>query len=80
LKARGLTVNAKAADAESAVPVTDGVVALFAALTTLFPGFPVRRDADFFTDLGRHSIIAARLATARRANPRFAQITVSDIY
>jgi acyl-CoA synthetase (AMP-forming)/AMP-acid ligase II len=34
------------------------------ALAKLFPGQPIRRDADFFTDLGGHSFFAARLASA----------------
>ncbi|RMO64864.1 Amino acid adenylation, partial [Pseudomonas syringae pv. aptata] len=80
LKARPLTVDAKAASAESDVAQTEGEIALFAALSTLFPGMPIRRDADFFTDLGGHSFFAARLASALRANPRFAQVTVRDIY
>jgi non-ribosomal peptide synthetase-like protein len=54
--------------------------ALFAALAKLFPGLPIRRDADFFTDLGGHSLFAARLASMLRADPRFAQVTVRDIY
>ncbi|CAM3743198.1 acyl carrier protein [Polaromonas hydrogenivorans] len=36
--------------------------------------------ADFFTDLGGHSLFAARLASALRTDPRFAHITVRDIY
>ncbi len=47
LKARPLTVDAKAASAESDVAQTEGEIALFAALSTLFPGMPIRRDADF---------------------------------
>jgi hypothetical protein len=46
----------------------------------LFPGQPIRRELDFFTDLGGHSFFAARLATALRADPRFAHVTVRDIY
>ena len=59
---------------------TPAEVALFAALTTLFPGQVIRRDADFFSDLGGHSLFAARLASALRADPRFAHVTVRDIY
>jgi len=54
--------------------------ALFAALKHLFPGQPIRRNDDFFTDLGGHSFFAARLASNLRADPRFAHITVRDIY
>ncbi|WP_163019990.1 hypothetical protein, partial [Pseudomonas viridiflava] len=72
LKARPLKVDD--AGAESDVAETPGEVALFAALAALFPGVPIRRHADFFTDLGGHSFFAARLASALRADPRFAHI------
>ncbi|MFO1264948.1 MAG: Pls/PosA family non-ribosomal peptide synthetase [Rhodoferax sp.] len=64
----------------SDTPQTEGEHALFAALGRLFPGQSLRRDADFFADLGGHSLLAARLASALRATPRFAQLTVRDIY
>ena len=54
--------------------------ALFAALEKLFPGQPIVRAADFFDDLGGHSLFAARLASALRRDPRYAHITVRDIY
>jgi non-ribosomal peptide synthetase-like protein len=54
--------------------------ALFTALSKLFPGLPIRRTADFFADLGGHSLFAARLASMLRADPRFAHVTVRDIY
>ena len=54
--------------------------ALFNALSKLFPGLPIRRDADFFADLGGHSLFAARLASTLRADPRFTHVTVRDIY
>ena len=60
-------------------PQTEGEHALFAALP-LVPRPALRRDADFFADLGGHSLLAARLASALRATPRFAQLTVRDIY
>jgi non-ribosomal peptide synthetase-like protein len=66
--------------AESDVAETPGEEALFSALGKLFPGQPVRRELDFFSDLGGHSFFAARLATALRADPRFAHVTVRDIY
>ncbi|HEY8027843.1 MAG TPA: Pls/PosA family non-ribosomal peptide synthetase [Burkholderiaceae bacterium] len=57
-----------------------GEEVLFSALAKLFPGQSIRRSDDFFTDLGGHSFFAARLASALRANPRYAHITVRDIY
>jgi non-ribosomal peptide synthetase-like protein len=53
---------------------------LFAALQRLFPGQPVRREMDFFSDLGGHSLLAARLVSAVRADARFANATVRDLY
>ena len=64
----------------SETPETAAESALFAALERLFPGQPLRRDADFFVDLGGHSLLAARLASALRADPRYAQLTVSTVY
>ena len=62
------------------VPTNAAETALFAALATLFPGQSIRRELDFFNDLGGHSLFAARLASSLRADPRFAHITVSAIY
>ncbi|SHG77706.1 Pls/PosA family non-ribosomal peptide synthetase [Massilia sp. CF038] len=65
---------------ESDLPETAAESALFSALAQLFPGQPIKREADFFTDLGGHSFFAARLATALRADSAFAHVTVRDIY
>lgn len=81
LKTRPLTAaSAGTAGEGSDTAETPAEVALFAALTTLFPGQVIRRDADFFSDLGGHSLFAARLASALRADPRYAHVTVRDIY
>ena len=80
LRALELGAPVAGADAESDLPETPAEVALFAALATLFPGQAIRRGADFFSDLGGHSFFAARLASALRADPRFAHVTVRDIY
>ncbi|UUZ57423.1 hypothetical protein LP419_40915 [Massilia sp. H-1] len=79
LRAMPLTAPA-VASGESDLPETPTEVALFGALAVLFPGQPIRREADFFSDLGGHSFFAARLATALRSNPAFAHVTVRDIY
>ncbi len=79
LKARPLVaLDAVAGDSDQ--PETPAEEVLFAALHRLFPGQPITRTADFFSDLGGHSLFAARLASALRADPRFAHITVRDIY
>jgi non-ribosomal peptide synthetase-like protein len=80
LKAMPLSAPAAGDSADSDLPDTPAEAALFAALATLFPGQPILRQADFFSDLGGHSFFAARLASALRADPRFAHITVRDIY
>jgi non-ribosomal peptide synthetase-like protein len=78
LKAMPLSVAAPSEAGD--VPETEAEVALFAALGKLFPGQPIRRSADFFSDLGGHSLFAARLASALRADPRFAHMTVATVY
>lgn len=79
LKAHPLTVVVRDATG-SDTPSTPSEAALFAALSKLFPGQAILRSADFFSDLGGHSLFAARLASALRTNPRFAHVTVRDIY
>ncbi len=79
LKARPLAAIS-AESTESDVAQNPAEQVLFTALGKLFPGQPIRRTADFFSDLGGHSLFAARLASALRADPRFAHVTVSDIY
>jgi non-ribosomal peptide synthetase-like protein len=76
-----LPLEASAGDApDFDQAATPAEAALFAALGKLFPGQAIRRDADFFSDLGGHSFFAARLASLLRADPRYAHLTVSDIY
>ncbi|WP_211474242.1 Pls/PosA family non-ribosomal peptide synthetase [Collimonas humicola] len=79
LKARPLAAPL-AAGGDADVPETPAEIALFAALNKLFPGQPILRSADFFNDLGGHSLFAAKLASALRADPAFAHVTVRDIY
>jgi non-ribosomal peptide synthetase-like protein len=80
LKATPLSAPQAGSAEDSDLPETPAEEALFAALAALFPGQPILRHADFFTDLGGHSFFAARLASALRADPRFAHVTVRDIY
>jgi non-ribosomal peptide synthetase-like protein len=65
---------------ESDTPQGPAEIAIFSLLKQLFPGQPLRRDADFFTDLGGHSLLAARLVSKLREDSRFANVTVHDIY
>jgi non-ribosomal peptide synthetase-like protein len=80
LKALPLSAPPVGAATDSDLPETPAEEALFAALATLFPGQAIQRGLDFFSDLGGHSFFAARLASALRADPRFAHVTVRDIY
>ncbi|CDG83792.1 Pls/PosA family non-ribosomal peptide synthetase [Janthinobacterium agaricidamnosum] len=80
LKAMPLSAPPAGSAGDSDMAETPAEAALFAALATLFPGQPIVRNADFFSDLGGHSFFAARLASTLRADPRFAHITVRDIY
>jgi non-ribosomal peptide synthetase-like protein len=79
LKARPLSQSATA-DTGSDTPETPAEQVLFAALGHLFAGQAIRRTADFFTDLGGHSLFAARLASRLRQQPGYAHVTVRDIY
>ncbi|MFA9217924.1 MAG: Pls/PosA family non-ribosomal peptide synthetase, partial [Sphingomonadaceae bacterium] len=80
LKAMPLSTPPAGSSSDSDLPENPAEVALFGALAVLFPGQAILRQADFFSDLGGHSFFAARLASALRADPRFAHITVRDIY
>ena len=78
LKAQPLAAAAPAEGSDE--PQTPAEEVLFAALEKLFPGQPIRRELDFFSDLGGHSLFAARITSTLRQDARFAQATVSDIY
>jgi hypothetical protein len=78
LKVRQLSSAMDAAGSD--LPETPAEEVLFAALAQLFPGQSIRRGLDFFSDLGGHSLFAARLTSLLRADARFARATVSTIY
>jgi non-ribosomal peptide synthetase-like protein len=78
LKAMPLALAREAQGSDT--PETPLEVALFAALAKLFPGQAIVRGADFFADLGGHSLFAAKLASALRSDARFAHVTVGHIY
>eukprot|EP01133_Synstelium_polycarpum_P018725 gene18725-22396_t len=80
LKAMPLSAPPAGEAGESDVPETPAEAALFAALAKLFPGQAILRRLDFFSDLGGHSFLAARLASTLRADPAYAHMTVRDIY
>ena len=65
---------------ETTVPRDDHETALFAALAGLFPVRGFGPDMDFFDDLGGHSLLAARLVSILRRDPRYAALSVQEIY
>jgi non-ribosomal peptide synthetase-like protein len=48
--------------------------------TTLFRPQQVSPDDDFFLDLGGHSLFAAQMVSELRKDPKFASLTVVDVY
>ncbi|MGL4287146.1 MAG: Pls/PosA family non-ribosomal peptide synthetase [Phreatobacter sp.] len=78
LKALPLALIETADDQDQ--PRTATEAALLAAATKVFPGQAVPFDADFFTDMGGHSLLAARFIGHVREDARFASITLQDVY
>lgn len=70
----------QAANNESDFAENETEAILFEALANLFPGQAIKRTSDFFTDLGGHSLMAAKLVSSLRKHPRFAYFRISDIY
>jgi non-ribosomal peptide synthetase-like protein len=62
------------------VPANPTEAALLAALKPLLPGQPIKFEADFFLDLGGHSLIAARFVSAVRKTPTLSHLTIHDVY
>ncbi|WP_342362438.1 Pls/PosA family non-ribosomal peptide synthetase [Terrarubrum flagellatum] len=54
--------------------------ALLASAQKVFTGMAIPFEADFFTELGGHSLIAARFISAVRETPSLASITLQDVY
>jgi hypothetical protein len=73
-------LQAVVASGESDVAESATEEVLFSALASLFPGQTIRRNADFFNDLGGHSLMAAKLVSVLRKHPRFAYFKIADIY
>lgn len=61
-------------------PANETEALLLAAARTVFPGQSLPFDADIFTDLGGHSLIAARFVSAVRQTPALAGLTLQDVY
>ncbi|MTJ82150.1 MAG: amino acid adenylation domain-containing protein [Telmatospirillum sp.] len=65
---------------EQEAPSTATEAALLAAMQRVFPRQTIPFDADFFTDIGGHSLLAARFVSAVRETPALAGLTLQDIY
>ncbi len=61
-------------------PRTETEKVILTAAQKVFPGQALAFDADFFTELGGHSLIAAQFVSAVRLTPAFATLTMQDIY
>lgn len=61
-------------------PLDEDATALRVELGTLFPGAAMPPDADFFADLGGHSLLVARLVSRLRAHPLYASLCLQDVY
>ncbi len=69
-----------AIDIKTEAPKTSTEALLLAAAHNVMPGRAIGFDADFFTDMGGHSLIAAQFVSRVRADPQFAGITLQDMY
>ena len=65
---------------EQEEPRTETEALLLAAALKALPPQAVPFDADFFTDLGGHSLVAARFVSTVRETQRLAGITLQDVY
>ena len=68
------------AEGEEEHPSTETEALLLTAAKRVLPGRVITFDADFFMDLGGHSLIAAQFISIIRETPAFAGITLQDIY
>ena len=63
-----------------APPITPLEVELHRAWSEVFAPLPVSVDADFFEDLGGHSLRAARAVSRARQFPGLADLSINDLY
>ncbi len=78
LRKQPLTATTEQAQADE--PQNPEETVLFAILSQLFPNVPIQLKADFFDDLGGHSLLVARLISRLRAFPEYCHLTINDIY
>lgn len=79
LKALPLAEAVFALEADE-VPQTPTEALLLQSAKRVLPGRAIGFDADFFLDLGGHSLIAAQFISIIRETPAFSGITLQNIY
>ena len=77
---RTLPLKSMTAQEKTFTARTEGEIALVTALGKLFPGRALWPEADFFDDLGGHSLLVARLVSVLRNDARYATVSVQDVY
>lgn len=77
---KGLTLALATTPGEQEMPSNETEAALLVAAKRAFGNQAIPFEADFFTDLGGHSLIAARFISAVREAPALASITFQDVY
>ena len=75
-----IELTAQAPVEEQEEPRTETEAQLLEAAKRALPPQAIGFDADFFTDLGGHSLIAARFVSMVREIPRLSSLTLQDIY
>lgn len=75
-----MLLDMSAASEPQEQPGTETEAALLKAAQKIFAGQAIPFEADFFTELGGHSLIAARFISAVRETPSLASITLQDVY
>jgi non-ribosomal peptide synthetase-like protein len=78
LRAVALAVGEAPGEQEN--PRNETEAALLVAAKRVFGNQTVPFEADFFADLGGHSLIAARFVSALRETPALACVTLHDVY
>lgn len=61
-------------------PTDEAEAVLFDKLKSLLGLQAISRQADFFDDLGGHSLLVARLISQLRQVPAYSHLTIADIY
>ena len=77
---KALPLAPAAAVDEQEEPRTETEALLLSAAQKALPPQAIPFDADFFTDLGGHSLVAARFVSSVRTQPRLAGVTLQDVY